>query len=225
MPRKSKRDKNSDVPLPPGPTPTPPTLIPPSPLSPSSSQFASLKKEMLKELHNGDQYMRGLFYMKHGDTSRGQYLIGKTIDTVAPGDVKNMNLVGLSLYFEGKVEEALQWFQKALESNPDYPETINNIGLCCYSQGQFAEAIAQYQLAISKKANNAIFWWNLALAQMKSHQIDATLTSLQKVFELNHKLRENATQEATFASLRDHPTFQGLVRTNKAMEEPRNNFF
>ncbi len=219
MPEKKKRDDKSEAPVPPCIPTIPPGFDKRPPPPPSCTEFTSLKAEMLKELHRTDQYLWGIFEMKQGNVSRGQYMMGKAINEVGPKDIKELNLVGLSFYFEGNVEEALRWFQKALGSNPDHPETINNIGLCYYSQRNYTGVITQYKLAITKKADNAIFWWNLALAQMKSNQIDATLSSLQKAFELNDKLREEAIQEETFVSLRDHPTFQRIVKTNKAWLE------
>ena len=69
--------------------------------------------------------------------------------------------MGIALQNQGKLEEAIDAYNKALSLKPDYAETYNNIGNTLKAQAKLEEAIKAYTKAISIKPNNTESYWNL----------------------------------------------------------------
>ena len=52
--------------------------------------------------------------------------------------------MGNALKDQGKLEEAIEAYNKALAIKPDYAEAYNNMGLTLLDQGKLKEAIEAY---------------------------------------------------------------------------------
>ena len=59
--------------------------------------------------------------------------------------------MGIALREQGKLEEAIKAFNRALTIKPDYAEAYYNMGIALKEQGKLAEAIDAYHKAISIK--------------------------------------------------------------------------
>jgi len=79
----------------------------------------------------------------------------------APDEATTLHNMGVEYYHQGKYEEALQYYLRALEirenklgvDHPDVAGTLNNIGVVYYNQGKYEEALQYYlrDLEISEK--------------------------------------------------------------------------
>ncbi|HYG33180.1 MAG TPA: tetratricopeptide repeat protein [Clostridia bacterium] len=72
--------------------------------------------------------------------------------------------LGWSLDHQGKVEEAMAYYRKALEWQPNYDEAWNNLGCALASQKRFAEAIPCFEAALQLKPSDLDPRRNLAAA-------------------------------------------------------------
>ncbi|MEG4217489.1 tetratricopeptide repeat protein [Microcoleus sp. Pol14C6] len=63
---------------------------------------------------------------------------------------------------QGKVEEAKNWYAKAIEIDPDFAEAYTNLGTLYAQEQQWQSAIAFYQKAIALQPNLASTYRNLA---------------------------------------------------------------
>jgi predicted O-linked N-acetylglucosamine transferase (SPINDLY family) len=63
--------------------------------------------------------------------------------------------MGIALQAQGKLDEAITAYNKALSLKPDYAEAYNNMGLALQAQGKLDEAIAAYNKALSLKPDYA----------------------------------------------------------------------
>ena len=52
--------------------------------------------------------------------------------------------MGNALKGQGKLEEAIEAYNKALAIKPDYAEAYNNMGIALQDQGKLEEAIEAY---------------------------------------------------------------------------------
>jgi tetratricopeptide (TPR) repeat protein len=93
------------------------------------------------------------------------------------------NLGGI-LLGEGKLEEALAEYGKALEIQPDDPDARNDLGLALFRNGQTDEAIAQYRRALEIKPGDHAAHYNLGLAFFKKGELDEAIAQFQKALEL-----------------------------------------
>ena len=71
---------------------------------------------------------------------------------------------GLHQFREGKVEEALADYRRALEINPTYLNAHNNLGYALAQQGRYAEAVATYRAALRSNPGHLEVRNNLANA-------------------------------------------------------------
>jgi tetratricopeptide (TPR) repeat protein len=58
-----------------------------------------------------------------------------------------------ALMKQGKLEEAIQNFKKAIEINPNYDKAYNNLALALRQQGKLEEAIQNFRKAIEINPN------------------------------------------------------------------------
>ncbi|HUI05581.1 MAG TPA: tetratricopeptide repeat protein [Verrucomicrobiae bacterium] len=88
--------------------------------------------------------------------------------TKNPGCWLADNNLGLLLFDNGKIAEAIQHYEQAVQDEPDYVEAHNNLGVALGQVGKFNEAIACYERALRIKPDYADAHNNLgfALAQV-----------------------------------------------------------
>ena len=63
--------------------------------------------------------------------------------------------MGIALKEQGKLEEAIEAYNKALAIKPDYAEAYNNMGIALKEQGKLEEAIEAYNKALAIKPDYA----------------------------------------------------------------------
>jgi Flp pilus assembly protein TadD len=78
------------------------------------------------------------------------------------------NNLGVCLDKEGRQDEAIAEYRKALEIKPDYSEALNDLGVVYYEKGDLEAAIAQYRKALETQPDSANIRYNLGNA-LASH--------------------------------------------------------
>ena len=63
--------------------------------------------------------------------------------------------MGVTLQDQGKLEEAIEAYNKALAIKPDYAEAHSNMGVTLQDQGKLEEAIEAYNKALAIKPDYA----------------------------------------------------------------------
>ena len=64
---------------------------------------------------------------------------------------------------QGKLEEAIEAYNKALAIKPDYAEAYNNMGNALKEQGKLEEAIEAYNKALAIKPDYADAYYNMGM--------------------------------------------------------------
>ena len=72
--------------------------------------------------------------------------------------------VGVTLQADGRVDEALDHYHRAIALAPDYPPAYNNLATAQRAKGQLAEAVATYQQALRLRPEYPEAQYNLANA-------------------------------------------------------------
>jgi tetratricopeptide (TPR) repeat protein len=88
--------------------------------------------------------------------------------------------LGWFLDNEGRLDEALAYYRKALQIEPRIPEPLNNIGYVLAAKGQYAEAIPYFQQALKAEPGFVEGHYNLGKA----------LEKLGRVQEANNEFRQ-----------------------------------
>ena len=73
----------------------------------------------------------------------------------APGHAEAHGNLGLALYEQGRLDEAIAAYNRAIALRPDLAGVQNNLGVALRDQGRPDEAIAAYRRAIALKPDHA----------------------------------------------------------------------
>lgn len=92
---------------------------------------------------------------------------------------------GTRLSIQGEYEEALTYFKKAAETNPDDPDAWYGLGSCYVGLDRSDEAIAAYKRPIERNPNNAVAHFVLAMYFKTIGQYDQVVPALQEVIRID----------------------------------------
>ena len=95
------------------------------------------------------------------------------------------NDLGLALADQGKLTEAIQQYERALQLNPDYIEAENNLGLALATQGKLAEAIQHYERALQVKPDDIAAHYNLGNALAAQGKPAEAIQQYEQAIQLN----------------------------------------
>jgi len=95
------------------------------------------------------------------------------------------NGLGLGLYREGRMDEALAHFQMALKIDPNHMDAQDNYGVVLGQMGQLNEAMVQLQKTVQVFPNFAKAHSNLGIALFQSGQADMGMAEFQKALAIN----------------------------------------
>ena len=78
--------------------------------------------------------------------------------------------MGMHSQRQGKLEEAIEAYNKALAIKPDYAEAYNNMGMFSQEQGKLEEAIEAYNKALAIKPDYADAYNNMGMRLSRARQ-------------------------------------------------------
>jgi tetratricopeptide (TPR) repeat protein len=93
--------------------------------------------------------------------------------------------LGLGFYHEGRTEEAMEHYRKAIQIDPNDYATMNNLGIALAAQGQFDEAIETYRRAVQINPNFSEAMNNLGIALATRGRSDEAIENFRKVIQNN----------------------------------------
>ncbi len=94
------------------------------------------------------------------------------------------NNLAIILEYQGKPDEAIACYRRALELKPDYTEAAYNLGNAWRNQDEPAEAIACYRRALELKPDYAEAHANLGLALKDLGNLEEAAASCRRAIEL-----------------------------------------
>lgn len=82
-------------------------------------------------------------------------------------DADKLNLLGHEVMVKGQIDQALDYFQKAIKVNPLLPQSHYNAGVCYMARGQYELALINYKKALSLSPNNTVILTNIGVTYDK----------------------------------------------------------
>ena len=92
--------------------------------------------------------------------------------------------LGLLLGNEGRMEEAMEHYHKAIQINPNFSEALDNLGNALAAQGRFDEAIENYRQAIQINPNYATAPYNLGAALAAQGRFEEAIQNYYKAIQI-----------------------------------------
>ena len=91
---------------------------------------------------------------------------------------------------QGKLDEAVACYRRALELKPDFAEAHNNLGLALKDQGKLDEAVACYRRALELKPDFAEAHYNLGNTLNDQGKLDEAVACYRRALELKPDFAE-----------------------------------
>ncbi len=101
-----------------------------------------------------------------------------------PSSVDLYNIIGAANKGLGKLEEAIQAYNKALAINPDCAEAYSNMGNALKEQGKLEEAIQAYNKALSVKPDYAEAYSNMGNGLKDQGKLDEAIEAYKKALSI-----------------------------------------
>lgn len=95
-----------------------------------------------------------------------------------------INILGAVLLGQGKLQDAIESYDKAIQIKPDFAEAYSNRGIALKEIGQLDEAVESYDKAIQIKPDFADAYSNRGNALKELGRLDEAVTSCDKAIQI-----------------------------------------
>jgi tetratricopeptide (TPR) repeat protein len=98
--------------------------------------------------------------------------------------------LGSALRSKGRLNEAVECYNRALQINPDYAEAHNNLGSILRVQGRLDEAISHFCQAIEINSNFAEAYNNLANTLQAQGKLDEAISGYRQALQIEPNMAQ-----------------------------------
>ena len=95
------------------------------------------------------------------------------------------NRLGEACFSKKKLENALEYFSKAIGLDPEYEKAYHNRGIVYYELERFEEAIADYNRVIELDPGYVLAYKNRGLVYLRLNQFEKAIAEFDKAIELD----------------------------------------
>ena len=94
----------------------------------------------------------------------------------------------IAFYYDeqGRYEEALEYYDKAIELRPEYFRTKNNKGETLYRMQRYEDALAAFQSLMDDNSGNSVLRSNIAMCLHYLNRYNEAYQEYKKAIELSH---------------------------------------
>ena len=128
--------------------------------------------------HADSLHLLGLIAMAASNYKVAEELIRKAL-AVNSSFIFHSSL-GSALKSQGKLDEAVESYQRSLALKPDFADALNNLGLALSAQGKLAEAKESYARALAADPNHADTLVNMGLVLQDENKLDEAVAHYKK---------------------------------------------
>jgi tetratricopeptide (TPR) repeat protein len=111
-------------------------------------------------------------------------------------------MLGVAISAQGRAEEALPWFERALALRPAHPATLHNRARALLALGRHAEARADLEGALARDPDTAAAWTLLAVVMQGLGDLAAAEKALRRALVLRPDSAEGRYNLANILRLR-----------------------
>jgi tetratricopeptide (TPR) repeat protein len=134
----------------------------------------------------------------------------------ADNDTAHFNL-GNALRQNGRLDDAITHYEKALQIAPHYAEAHSNLGMALFQKGSLDEAITHLQKAAQIQPGLAQSHYNLGIALGQKGRGEEEIAEYQKALQINPDYAE-AHNNLGHALLQEGRTDEAIAHLQKALQ-------
>jgi len=129
-------------------------------------------------------------------------------------DKKDLYDKAMSLYNEGRIDDAKKLYEAVLALDPGHVEALNNLGIIFIRENDFNAAEDCLKKAVRLDKAYVESHYNLACLYAIRGDIDRGLDHLERAVSLNVDVREWAKSDSDLQKLRSSERFRKLINTH-----------
>lgn len=126
----------------------------------------------------------GYLTIERNEVYRSEAAMYQDVVAKRPGNARAWGALGRLALRQGRLEEALAYFRRALAINPGYAMARNNAGVVYQRQGRLTEAVQQHCLALQIEPTHHAARDNLAAALLRQGQTVEAIDQLKQAIAL-----------------------------------------
>jgi tetratricopeptide (TPR) repeat protein len=105
--------------------------------------------------------------------------------SITSGNMTVHNNIGVVLEKQGRIDEAILHYEKALQIHPGYVDAHMNLGSALYSLGKYMKAIEHYQESIKLHPGSAAARFNLGIVLFAQKKLDEAIRYYKEALQLD----------------------------------------
>jgi tetratricopeptide (TPR) repeat protein len=138
-----------------------------------------------------------------------------------PASVDGHIIKGVARLYGDSLEQALDSFTLALQTQPDEHVALLHRGIIHLRLGRTEAAVSDLKAALKNHPDCDEVFYNLAIAYVTLGEREAAIDALQTAIEIHPPRRADAQTAKEFEALRSEPRFRAvLARQGRARQEP-----
>lgn len=145
--------------------------------------FFAVPVQCLQAKSPQELFNEGVEELKTGESQAAVDLFTELIMT-EPGNAKVHKNRGVALMKLGKVDLAIQDFERALALNPDLPGLYSNLGAAWYYKQAYEKAVINYGYEIEREPESYVSYFNRALCRVLLNQPKLAMADIARCLEL-----------------------------------------
>ena len=156
----------------------------------SSERFSSAKNEQTPQklrphntVGNKAKEQKALILIQKGRRNEAELIFKELVAAGSQSHITHGTL-GALLQMKGDLQNAILYFNSALQLKPNYPQAHFNLGIALHEQGDLIAAIASYNSALQFKPNYPQAHNNLGNAHKKQGDLTAAIASYNSALQL-----------------------------------------
>lgn len=155
----------------------------------------------------------GWLYFLHDKGKTATDARGKvpSASTDAALDKKDLYDKAMSLYNQGRINDAKKLYEAVVALDPGYIEALNNLGIIYIRENDFDAAEDCLKKAVRLNQSYVESYYNLACLYAIKGDIDRGLDHLERAISLNGEVREWAESDSDLQALRSTERFKKII--------------
>lgn len=127
---------------------------------------------------------------------------------------------GNSFYALRKYDEAINYYDRALQISPNFCGVLNNKGICLFDLGRYEEAIKSYKKSLSINPGDKLVWKNMFNPLRRLEQYDEAIDCCDNALNLDPEYNEALVNKAMLLSELGRHEEALLLCNNALLKKP-----